>query len=329
MFSLASTGDVLAAIGSARSLAFSAYMLHPGRVFDALDAAARRGAQVVVRVEASPYRADSLGRLNARMIERLRRDGADARAEPGVHTKELAADGVAYYDDANWLERGGDTILRDTDAHDAAVATDKGAAQASELCAIEAAGSGDAIDLESESFGTGPILGALERAARRGARVRVLVSSRELRGDVREAGAIAHLQRAGVAVRATAASEKFAVAGGSVWIGSANATYGAFGESDWGAITTDATIREHCASAFEDRWSRSAETLQAEQAARRGVGAREHLVDRDVEHLGELLGGRPHERGFVALPAMRDGREVGTVGLQDERSEADRANRVA
>ena len=60
MLSLASLSDVVAAIGSARSIAFSAYMLHPGAVFDALEAAARRGASVDVRVEASPYRAGSL-----------------------------------------------------------------------------------------------------------------------------------------------------------------------------------------------------------------------------------------------------------------------------
>lgn len=259
MLSLASTADALAAIGSARAVSFSAYMLHPGAVFDALDTAARRGAHVEVRVEASPYRAGSLGRLNARMVERLRRDGADARVEDGVHAKALSADGVAYYDDANWLEHGGDTILRDADAGDPAVATTKGAALASELALIEAARAGDAVDLETESFGNGPISGALERAAQRGAHVRVLVSRRELRGNPREAAAIANLERAGADVRTTDATEKFAVVGGSAWVGSANATYGALDQSDWGAAVQDDAIRGHCASAFAARWDRGNE----------------------------------------------------------------------
>jgi phosphatidylserine/phosphatidylglycerophosphate/cardiolipin synthase-like enzyme len=259
MLSLASNADVLAAIGSARSVSFSAYMLHPGAVFDALDAAARRGATVRVRVEASPYRAGSLARLNAWMVARLQRDGADARAQDGVHTKALTADGVSYCDDSNWLEHGGDTILRDSDATDPAVATTKGSALASELRLIDSAGRGDTIDLETESFGNGPISGALVRAARRGAQVRVLVSSRELRHNLREAGTIANLERAGAAVRSTDATEKFAVVGGSTWVGSANATYGALDQSDWGAIAGDAAIHAHCDGAFASRWERGSQ----------------------------------------------------------------------
>jgi len=257
MLSLASLSDVVAAIGSARSIAFSAYMLHPGSVFDALDAAARRGASVDVRVEASPYRAGSLARLNARMVERLRRDGADAGVADGVHTKSLVADGVAYLDDSNWLERGGDTILRDPDPRDPAVATTKGAALASELRLIEGAGSGDAIDVETESFGNGPISGALERAARRGAHVRLLVAKRELRRNAREAATIANLERVGIAVRVTDATEKLVVVADASWIGSANATYGAFDQSDWGAVSGVPPIRLHCEQAFCERWDAS------------------------------------------------------------------------
>jgi len=326
MLSLASNADALAAIGSARSVAFSSYMLHPGAVFDALDAAARRGASVVVRVEASPYRAGSLARLNARMVDRLRRDGADARAEGGVHTKALTADGVAYYDDANWLEHGGDTIVRDTDAADPAVATTKGAALASELRLIEGARAGDSIDIETESFGNGPISGALERAARRGVRVRMLVSKRELGGNGREAATIADLVRAGAGVRATDATEKFALAGSDAWVGSANATYGAFEQSDWGVVTDDAEIREHCAQAFAGRWSLA---LQREQGSCGRVGARQHVFERERKDLGDLRRRRRDERGLVAFAAVGDRGEIGAVGLQDQRREPDRANGVA
>ena len=254
MVSLASTADVLAALGSARSVVFSTYVLHPGCVLDALEAAAVRGARVEVRVEAVPYRSGSLARLNARMVERLRRAGIDARVRDGVHEKSLRTDAAAFYDDCNWLDRGGDTIVRDDEPDDPAFATTKGGALASELRLIESARSGDAIDLETESFGNGPISGALERAARAGIRVRVVVARRELRGDRREARTIATLERAGVEVRASDAAEKFAIVGQSAWVGSANATYGAFDQTDWGTSTSDATIRTHCEEAFVSRW---------------------------------------------------------------------------
>ena len=122
---------------------------------------------------------------------------------------------------------------------------------------IEGAGSGDAIDVETESFGNGPISGALERAARRGAHVRLLVAEREVRGNTREAATIADLARAGVAVRATDATEKFAIVGGAAWVGSANATFGAFDQSDWGVVTGRAPIRGHCEQAFRERWDAS------------------------------------------------------------------------
>jgi phosphatidylserine/phosphatidylglycerophosphate/cardiolipin synthase-like enzyme len=257
MLSLASTADVLAALGSARTISFSGYMLHPGRLFDALDAAARRGARVEVRVEASPYRAGSLGRLNARMVERLARDGADARVGDGIHTKALTADGVAFYDDCNWLDRGGDTVVRDDASRDPAVATTKGDAVAQEVGLLASARNGDAIDVETESFGNGPVSGALARAARAGVHVRVLVSKRELRRNAHEAATIASLERAGVEIRKTDANEKFAVVDSRTWVGSANASYGAVDQSDWGAVTADAAIRGHCESAFEARFPTS------------------------------------------------------------------------
>jgi phosphatidylserine/phosphatidylglycerophosphate/cardiolipin synthase-like enzyme len=256
MLSLASTADVAAALGSARSISFLGYMLHPGRVFDALDAAARRGARVEVRVEATPYRAGSLGRLNARMVERLARDGADARVGDAIHTKALTADSVAFYDDCNWLDRGGDTIVRDAPG-DPGIATTKGDAIAREVGMLAGARRGDQIELETESFGNGPVSGALARAARAGARVRVLVSSRELRRNPHEAATIASLEHLGVEVRRTGANEKFAVVAARTWVGSANASYGAFDQSDWGAVTDDAAIRAHCESAFEERFQRS------------------------------------------------------------------------
>ncbi len=253
MLSLASTADVLAALASARSVEFSAYLLHPGRVFAALDAAARRGARVVVRVEASPYRAGGLARLNALMVARLARDGADARVGDAVHTKALTADGVTYLDDCNWLDRGGDTILRDDLANDPAVATTKGDALALEMQLLARAKAGDAIDVETESFGNGPISGALERAARAGAIVRLLVNARDLAKNPREALAIAAMERAGVEVRSTDATEKFAIAGDDVWVGSANATYGALDQSDWGTLVQ--APRGRCHDAFEARWN--------------------------------------------------------------------------
>ncbi len=255
MVSLASSADVLAVLARGREIALSAYTLNSPRLIDALAAAAARGARVCVELPSAPYHSDGLALANAARARELRRAGIEVRLEDGIHEKSLVVDGAVYLDDANWLAHGGDTIVRDDDAGDPAIARTKGAALALEDRLI--AGAGDTVDLETESFGNGPVSGMLERAAQRGVHVRILVAARETRNNSHEAATIAALVRAGAQVRLTDATEKFAVAGDNVWVGSANATYGVFDQTDWGTVTGDAAIRAHISTAFESRWSAS------------------------------------------------------------------------
>lgn len=55
MLELSSQTQLTAALDRARSVTLVAYMLRRGPVFDALAAAARRGAKVTVRLEGRPY----------------------------------------------------------------------------------------------------------------------------------------------------------------------------------------------------------------------------------------------------------------------------------
>lgn len=253
MLTLSSEAAALDAVAGGRCVELDAYTLGSRALIEALAAAAKRGAAVRVRLAEDPYRSDGLARLNRQTVARLREDGIDARLVCGEHVKALSVDGVAFYDDCNWRAGGGDTVLRDDVPDDPAVARTKGAALALERGLIAGAGSGDAIAVETESFGNGPVSGELAAAARRGAHVRLLVGARELRGNVREAAAIASMRRAGVAVRTTDATEKFALAPDGIWIGSANATYGALEQSDWGTLGA-AAARDRCDASFEARW---------------------------------------------------------------------------
>jgi len=275
MLALSSESAVLAAIAVAKRVEVDAYMLGSAGLIRALEDAAARGAGVTVRLCADPYRSDGLARANARLAERLRADGIDARLVPEEHAKTVRADGATFYDDCNWRASDDDTILRDDVPDDPGVATTKGAALELERRLLAGAERGDRIDVETESFGNGPISGALARAARAGACVRLLVDARELRRNARERAAISAMRRAGVVVRATDATEKFAVTDAGLWLGSANATYGAFDQSDWGTLAATAA-RSRCSAAFERRWS------EAEEAPGVRVGAREDGLARNV-----------------------------------------------
>jgi hypothetical protein len=284
MVTLSSTGEVLAALQRARDVAITAYTLPPGRILDALAAAAGRGARVRVRLEGYIYKDDgSLSEQNSAAVGRLRAAGADARlvhqgaadGEPMLHLKSAIVDGTAFLDDRNWPDDGGDTIVRDDAAPDVALLRDavegredsgsrafsveKRRSLALEARLIDGAGAGDEIAVESESFGAGnAVYAALDRAAQREAHVRVLVSAREAGATADERTAIAALERHGVQVRACDGDEKFALVNGTRgWIGSSNATT-AFehpDQLDWGARSDDPALLRHLAGAFASRWS--------------------------------------------------------------------------
>ncbi|MGC1380012.1 MAG: hypothetical protein WA814_03170, partial [Candidatus Baltobacteraceae bacterium] len=69
------------------------------------------------------------------------------------------------------------------------------------------------------------------------------------------------LARDGVSVRLCRDSEKLAVAGDRVWLGSANATvaFGASDEIDWGAATSEPTIVCAARDRIEAAWAAAKE----------------------------------------------------------------------
>ena len=220
----------------------------------ALEAAARRGARVVVRLEAHPYRgAAGLARANQRTAERLRAAGADASCVHPLHAKEIQADDSLFLDGRNWNES--DFVIRDDDRSD--LATTKRAALESEASLLSSATQSDRVLVESESFGSGnPVYVALDALAYRCAAPRLLVSARDLREEPRERAILQHLQRDGVDVRICDNSEKFALTGERAWIGSANATYDGFSKDmpDWGLCTDSADVVSAARERLERRW---------------------------------------------------------------------------
>jgi phosphatidylserine/phosphatidylglycerophosphate/cardiolipin synthase-like enzyme len=285
MLALTTTTAVLAALRDARTISLVAYTLRPGRVEDALLAAARRGAHVAVRLEGHPYAgADgALLKENRVAVDVLARAGADARlvdtdgsGEPPLHAKAIVADDTLFLDDRNWPDDDADTIVRDDFAHDRRMVEDavrgsgdrpgacftirKRDSLASEARLFSNAEAHDDAIVETESFGKGNrVYRALDALGKAGAAPRVLVSSRDLQDNANERTAIARLQADGVQVRAVDADEKFALAGTRGWLGSTNATV-AFNhpdQLDWGARTDDPTIVAHLRRRFEERWKQA------------------------------------------------------------------------
>jgi phosphatidylserine/phosphatidylglycerophosphate/cardiolipin synthase-like enzyme len=284
MITLSSTGEVLDALQRGRDISLLAYTLPDGRVLEALDAAAARGARVRVRLEGYIYKDDgTVGARNAAAVAKLRAAGADAQLvhatndarDPMLHLKAAVIDGTVFLDDRNWPDDGADTIVRDTFAGDTAIVRDaargvgdaatryfsvqKRQSLALEARLINAAGKGDEVIVESESFGAhNAVYRALEGAARRGAHVRVLVNARDLNGNSAEVGAVRALAAKGASIRACDADEKLAVVNATHgWLGSSNATVasGNPDQLDWGARTDNPALMSHARQAFESRWA--------------------------------------------------------------------------
>lgn len=283
---LASTSDVLRALDAASSISLTAYTLGSGvqgagRVVDALERAADRGADVVVRLEGSPYDpggSGNLAKLNAESVAALRAHGIDAalQADPKapLHLKAAVIDGRVYLDDRNWPDDGPNTIVTTADSDDVStiqaamrgehaadghLATWKQRAQDLELDTIAYAPA-QAVDLESESFGQGPLAALLARRAQAGDTVRLLVAARDLQGNSREAAVLAKLVAAGAQVRVGSPAqgeldEKICLAGTSAWVGSANATAGYPETIDWGMRTRVVPVVGALAARFEQNWS--------------------------------------------------------------------------
>ena len=284
MIALDTAAGFVGALRSARAVALTAYTLHEGAVLAALVAAARRGADVRVRLERDPLddAAGTLHQANSAALAVLRAAGASAEAtatgEPVLHLKAAVVDGVAWLDDRNWASGGAERILQDTDADDVAavasavaggpgtdghLATTKSGAQRLEGDVIARAGSAPLV-VESESFGNGTIYNALLHRAEAHLPTRLIVAGREVAeaGNRTERAHLTHLAALGVDVRVGDPrrgdlDEKLAVAGGDGWVGSANASdaRGAAGaQRDWGLATRKPAVVDGLRTAFERNW---------------------------------------------------------------------------
>lgn len=277
----ASACDVLAAIGQARSVVFSAYVLRGGQYLSALEAAAKRGAQVTVRLEGRPYgggnsaAAAAMNGDNAAAAAAIRAAGGDAALVDAsgvvpLHLKAAVCDGIAYLDDRNWPDDGADTIVRDDSGRDAAAIdgallgraaavrksfwTRKAQALAGETRLLDGARHAQDVDVESESFGRDGAYAALKRVAARGVHCRLLVARRDL--NPTSEIVLRDLEGDGVRVRIGASQEKLAVVDHArAWIGSANATWGYPKELDWGLRTRSASVVETLQARFNAHWA--------------------------------------------------------------------------
>ena len=278
MVSLSSTAEMLHAIDNARKVTFSAYVMKPdGVVEQALKRAAVRGAHVSVRLNGSfnrhngkpkmhKYNVDAVDDLNdshvdAKLVHCRDNDG------PLLHIKAAVCDGVAYLDDCNWVGRD-ETVLRDDNKSDVrairkaasyvpanahTVKLSKAAALKSEAALLRSSAGG--VDVIAEEVGKSPVFDALEHLARAHGAVRLLVSTYGAKETYRDA--VEQLKGAGVRVRVTHRTEKFAVSGdGRAWVGSANATSIKLDgdQPEWGLRTHNATILRALRSRFDEAW---------------------------------------------------------------------------
>jgi phosphatidylserine/phosphatidylglycerophosphate/cardiolipin synthase-like enzyme len=266
---------MLAALKSARRIDFCSYFLPSRRVEQALEAAARRGAEVHVHLEGRLFHGTATMKARNRdALRRLRAAHADARCVdrtastgPELHMKAAVCDGVAYLDDCNW--NADDAVIRDDRAGDVrairnaadyasfggrpALALNKRRALELEA-AVLLRSHAKHIDVETESLQSSAVSSALRTLAGKGVTCRLLVSTYELR-QMRPT--LASLEEIGVQVRAVSASEKLAIADHArAWIGSANATSPYYNGDciDWGLRTTDAHIVRSLQSRFNANW---------------------------------------------------------------------------
>jgi hypothetical protein len=279
MVRLSSGQDVVRALAAARDVEVLAYTLRPGPVLAGLQAAARRGARVRVRLEGAAFNDPkaALARRNRQIVGELAECGADAQLVDSdgtgipLHAKALLTDGRLFLDDRNF--GASDFVIRDSDPSAAravreifsgdepapnspSFSIEKRDALAREAALLRAAGPDSDVVVESESFGYGPVCSALDGLAKLGVPVRLLVSSREAAAGGRERMALERLANDGVAVRVCKDSEKYALVGRRAWLGSANASP-AFGGPmiDWGLCTNDRATVAAARERVEARWS--------------------------------------------------------------------------
>jgi len=273
--------DFGAALASAQEIALGSFELAPNqRIVRELEAAADRGAAVTVTLSSSATWLPDAARGallagNQAVADDLRARGADVRfAGPGemFHAKAAVVDGIAYLDDRNWASSGPQTMLRIADpaASEAVLralreappsslgspdlALTKTAALSLEAAVLGRPGAPE-VDVETETFSTGPIAEALTASARAGVPTRLIVAGDwQERSDPKESAALLAARAAGVEIRTAGISEKLAIAGDVAWTGSANASWSGEHSIDWGFVAREKPLVDELAAAFAGNW---------------------------------------------------------------------------
>ena len=267
MLSLSSMRDVVKNVECATEIRVQAYTLH-GPVLGAVEEAARRGADVTVRLEGHPVSNDRgyLAKENEKLVGELRDAGVHASLADRIHAKSIEADGTLFLDEKNW--HCGDVILREDDPAEArSIPMTKNKALVLEGSLLATARASDDVIVESETFGAGnPTYEALKALGRARASPRLLVSAADLPSTRGERSILCGLVANGVRVRLCDDSAKLAAVGSSAWLGSANATYSGDGYdmTDWGVRTNDAAIAKTVRDRLESAWQ-SARPLRVQK----------------------------------------------------------------
>ncbi len=272
---LADLAEVLAAIGSSRTVTLSAYTLSPrSRVTRALVAAAKSGRSIHLvltgdgmagAVRDNEALADSLCAATGGTGARDRTDGRLAPVCAGalridltrfpLHMKAVVTDGAVYVSDRNWTASRRSLILRVPASARLAVeravlgspstagnlTTRKADSLANEAALLSRQRS-HVVLVESESFGRGAVAMHLGARARAGDDVTLVVARMEYERSDAERTLVAELVRAGVHAYIGTSDEKIAVDGDAAWLGSSNATPGVPDQVDWGFTTTDPSL---------------------------------------------------------------------------------------
>jgi phosphatidylserine/phosphatidylglycerophosphate/cardiolipin synthase-like enzyme len=270
---------MLAALKKAHKVTFSSYFLKPGAVEDGLIAAAKRHADVQVRLDGNLYGGSRVReRDNRAAVAALEKAGAHVKLVhlndndgPAMHIKAAVCDGAAFLDDCNWT-RGRDAIVRDdTRSHVRAVRDailGRTAARAghlsltkidslrAEAVALRTRPSRE-VDVETEYLGASTqVSSVLHALLAKHVRCRVLVSERAFNESSNTAAQARKLAQAGADVRVVAASDKLAVSGSHAWIGSANATspFPRPGDLEWSLSSTDPHLVHALRARFMAHW---------------------------------------------------------------------------
>ena len=233
-------------------MTLSAYSLpQQSSVVDDLLAAAQRGASVSVALTGTGM-AYAL-KENEATAARLRAGGVRVHMLPrAMHMKAVVVDGQrVYVSDRNWTARGAALILALPSSYRLTVeraiegqagrlgtfTTSKGQSLATEG---EVFAAGAPLVVETESFNAqAPQVAVLERFARAGAHIELIVARTEYNASARERAQLAALAREGVRVQVSSANEKIAVGPTWAFCGSTNLSTGVEDQIDWGFATRD------------------------------------------------------------------------------------------